>query len=422
MTTERLTGLISNPKVPVWELDQAFWAHDRGVDYPLTHYDLDHWEGCVREGDPAAQAVSDTGALLRLIEDRYPGHRMDLRAEGGRARISLLITETRDGKLPIGVSGEFQGEAAASQIGRAIALATVRADGLARNLERRLTAIEGLAERVPPYADWPVEEVSRGRWGAVHHGLRLLCATANSPEGAARHATMNHKGDYGLMLCRERYETLAPQAGLAAQRAEPARRAIAAPVLHLFGSRGEYDRAVAGGALSADTPMTGDFDLAPGDPNGTARPAIEALDRISRVIGDRAIIDNELLGTSLVFLVSGDQKPELRIHGTLREFTERKIRELDLERTHVVRRETPADPEADLVWMVGTRDSVLQDAYTAGPDNAPDLLKLGMMEGEILIGKDRRGEVRVVREMGSDGCVDVPGGLEALRSDDSPEP
>jgi hypothetical protein len=80
------------------------------------------------------------------------------------------------------------------------------------------------------------------------------------------------------------------------------------------------------------------------------------------------------------------------------------------------------DPEADLVWMVGTRDSVLQDAYTAGPDNAPDLLKMGMMEGEILIGKDRRGEVRVVREMGPDGLVDLPDRLDALRPDESPEP
>jgi hypothetical protein len=72
--------------------------------------------------------------------------------------------------------------------------------------------------------------------------------------------------------------------------------------------------------------------------------------------------------------------------------------------------------------MVGPREFVLQDGFTAGPDNAPEILQLGMREGEILIGKDRRGEVRVVREMGPDGCVDVLGGLEALRSDDSPEP
>ncbi|WP_108127615.1 hypothetical protein [Gemmobacter caeni] len=219
MTTGRLAGMIENEGVPLWELDQAFWARERGVDYPLTHYDLETWEESVREGDPAARAVSDTGDLLRLIEDRYPGHRLDLRAEGGRARISLLITETRDGKLPIGVAGEYQGEAPPSRLGRAIALATVRADGLARGLDLRLKAVAGLAKRAPPYADWPVEEISTGRWGAVHHGLRLLCATANSPEGAARHATMNHKGDYGLLLCRERYETLAPQAGLPDQPA-----------------------------------------------------------------------------------------------------------------------------------------------------------------------------------------------------------
>lgn len=45
-----------------------------------------------------------------------------------------------------------------------------------------------------------------------------------------------------------------------------------------------------------------------------------------------------------------------------------------------------------------------------------------MQEGEILIGKDRRGEVRVVREMRPDGLVDLPEGLDALRDDIAPEP
>lgn len=78
------------------------------------------------------------------------------------------------------------------------------------------------------------------------------------------------------------------------------------------------------------------------------------------------------------------------------------------------------DPENNLVWMVGTRSSVLEDAFTAGPDSAPNILKLSMQEGEILIGKNRRGEVRVVREMGPDGLVDLPDGLDALRDDDTP--
>lgn len=283
MTTERLTGMLRDGKTPAWELDQAFWARDRGVDYPLTHYDLDHWEGCVREGDPAAQAVSDPGALLRHVELRYPGHRLDLRAENGRARVRLLLTGQ-----PVGVEGAFDGETPLADLGRAVAAAFLSADDMAVSLQQRLLGVSGL--NPPPYQDWPIEEISPGRWGAVHHELRLLCATANGPDGAARHAGMNHKGDHGVLLCRERYE---------------------------------------------------------------------------------------------------------------RSF---------------------ADPEADLVWMAGTRESVLRDAYTSGPDNAPDLLKLGMQEGEILIGKDRRGEVRVVREMGPDGLVDLPGGLDALRADDGPEP
>jgi len=208
MTADRLAAMIEDEKIPLWDLDQAFWAHERGVDYPLTHYDLETWEESVREGDPAARAVSDTGDLLRIIEDRYPGHRLDLRAENGRARVSLLITETGTRPLPRGVAGDVHGEFAMSGLGRAIALATVRADGLARDLERRLLGVEGLDDRIPPYQAWGVEEVSPGRWGAVHHELRLLCATANSPEGATRHAGMNHKGDYGVLLCRERYDKL----------------------------------------------------------------------------------------------------------------------------------------------------------------------------------------------------------------------
>ena len=203
MTTERLTGMLQDGKTPVWELDQAFWARDRDVDYPLTHYDLEHWEGCVREGDPAAQAVSDPGALLRHVELRYPEHRLDLRAENGRARVRLLITGQ-----PVGVEGAFDGETPLGDLGRAVAAAFLRADDLAVSLQQRLLAVSGLSP--PPYQDWPIEKISPGRWGAVHHELRLLCATANSAGGAERHASMNHKGDHGVLLCRERYEKAFP--------------------------------------------------------------------------------------------------------------------------------------------------------------------------------------------------------------------
>lgn len=212
---EKLSASLGDLKTPAWTLDQAFWAHDRGVEHPLTNYDLETWESCVREGDPAARAVSDTGAMLRHIEDRWPESKLEIKAQNGKARVTLLITG-----LGRGVEGEFQGAVPLAEIGRGIAIAFLKADGMAQSLQQRLFAVSDLAGRVPPYEDWPIEEVAPGRFGAVHHALRLLSPTANSAEGAARHAGMNHKGDYGLMLCRERYETLFPEAGLVV-RPEP---------------------------------------------------------------------------------------------------------------------------------------------------------------------------------------------------------
>lgn len=297
----------------MWDdrLNQVFWAHDRRVEYPLTHYDEETLEECLREGDPTARAITQPEGILRHIEERWPGSRLQITAQNGRAHVTLLITG-----LGGGVEGEFKGEVPLTELGRAIAVAFLWADDMAVSLQQRLLAVSDLEGKVPPYQDWPVHEVTPRRWGAVHHELQLLCATANSAEGAERHAGMNHKGDYGLMLCRERYEPLFAEAGPVIQSETVADT----HTLHLFGSARYYDLAVANGVLPASVPMTGDFDLAPGDPNGTARPAIEALDRISRLSGDRAIIDNELLGTALLLLVSGDPK-------------------LDLETTNVVRRE-----------------------------------------------------------------------------------
>lgn len=69
----------------------------------------------------------------------------------------------------------------------------------------------------------------------------------------------------------------------------------------------------------------------------------------------------------------------------------------------------------NLVWMSGPRDGVHEDAFTMGPDTEPDLLILHMAEGEILVGKDRSGEVHVVWEKTPEGMVTIEGGLDALR-------
>lgn len=73
-------------------------------------------------------------------------------------------------------------------------------------------------------------------------------------------------------------------------------------------------------------------------------------------------------------------------------------------------------PDEDFVWMTGTPESVLQDAYTGGPDNAFEILVLNMEDGEILVGKDRQGVIRILQEKVGDGLVDVPGGIEGLKA------
>ena len=64
LSSQGIQSLIGDMSKPLWDdcLDQAFWAHDRGVDYPLTHYDEETWEAFLREGHPAARAVTNPGA------------------------------------------------------------------------------------------------------------------------------------------------------------------------------------------------------------------------------------------------------------------------------------------------------------------------------------------------------------------------
>jgi hypothetical protein len=57
--------------------------------------------------------------------------------------------------------------------------------------------------------------------------------------------------------------------------------------------------------------------------------------------------------------------------------------------------------------MVGTRETVSKDSFTAGPDNCPDILKLGMKNGDILIGKDRQGYIRAVFEQCSENLINI---------------
>jgi len=67
---------------------------------------------------------------------------------------------------------------------------------------------------------------------------------------------------------------------------------------------------------------------------------------------------------------------------------------------------SPADASS-LVWMTGPCNAVVRNAFTDGPEPEPDLLVLRMTDGDILVGKDRQGTIRVLRQMTPAGLVDL---------------
>lgn len=197
--------LIRSKAKPDWELDEIFWACERRVDYPLTHYDHETYEGARREGAPEARLVSDAGALTRYIEETWPKTRINMRLEKGLAKIEVVISD-----LAIGASSTFTGKLALSELNRGLAIAFAGAHEAALSLQQRLYAMDGVAEKVPPYKDWPIEEFAPGRFHSVLHDQQLALTSWRDRETAERNAGSNHKGDYGMLVCRERYLKLFP--------------------------------------------------------------------------------------------------------------------------------------------------------------------------------------------------------------------
>jgi hypothetical protein len=138
--SERLVALyqrLRDLRTPVPELDELFWAYQRRVEHPLTHYDLETYEACRREGDPTARAVSDPGALLGHLEAAWPGVQLTLSNRTGRLAVQVLIPGP-------GVSGGFRGEVPLSEIGRGVAAAFAQAEEKALSLQQRLGAVHDL--------------------------------------------------------------------------------------------------------------------------------------------------------------------------------------------------------------------------------------------------------------------------------------
>lgn len=199
----RIQALLKDPKADSYALDQAVWAYFRKVDFPLTHYDEETFRECRSEGDPEARGVSDANGFLLCLEASHPGVRLKIETGGEKIRVYISVSG-----YGIGVSGTYRGPFGFAGIGRAIAHAGLDADHLACSLRQRLLQVAGVADAAPPGKEWPIEELPSGRFHAVLHDLRLCAPSGSTPEKALEYAGMNHKGDHGMMICRERYDKL----------------------------------------------------------------------------------------------------------------------------------------------------------------------------------------------------------------------
>ena len=134
---EMLTRALSRAERPTDSLDQMAWALIERHEYPLTHYDLETWEGSVSEDQPSARLVSDPGAAFRFLAETWPRHHLEMEMSEGAARIRIRILGM--GTL---VEGAFKGklEPASAGLGLACALAEAH--------QRRVLRVHVVAEHV----------------------------------------------------------------------------------------------------------------------------------------------------------------------------------------------------------------------------------------------------------------------------------
>ena len=151
---EMLTRALSRAERPTDSLDQMAWALIERHEYPLTHYDLETWEGSVSEDQPSARLVSDPGAAFRFLAETWPRHHLEMEMSEGAARIRIRILGM--GTL---VEGAFKGKLEPASAGLGLACALAEAHEAAIHIHQRLLRIAGIAESVPPYAEWPIEVV-----------------------------------------------------------------------------------------------------------------------------------------------------------------------------------------------------------------------------------------------------------------------
>ncbi len=202
---KQLTDALKRAESASCKLDQMAWAYVDRYAFPLAHYDEDTWLEQRGDGKPSARLVTDPGAAFRFLVERHPKHRIDIKAEKGVAAVEIRIFGL--GTL---IAGNFKGKIDTTQLGIGLTIALTEAHAKAIDMEQRLLKVYGVAETVAPFEDWPIEQLPDGKFYPVDHENRLAAHGFATVEIAQRNIGLNHKGDYGMMICRERYEALIP--------------------------------------------------------------------------------------------------------------------------------------------------------------------------------------------------------------------
>lgn len=207
ISDETLLKALSEAEAGDYLLDQMFWSARRKVEFPLTSYDLETWEQCLREGTPEATLTTNLEMATTYAQKALlPEARLSL--EVSEKRVSAEITILHRG-FRIFCSNHRRPapgkKAQASTLPIVFATALADALGRCRDLRKTIATIEDAIEQVEPASTWPIEQLPSGRFAAVDHKNRLVADPMLSFKKAQEYATITRRDPPALLKLRERY-------------------------------------------------------------------------------------------------------------------------------------------------------------------------------------------------------------------------
>ena len=200
---EDLAASLQSDANDAYDKDMLFWAFMERHDVPLAHYNEHHWSQAHQEGDPSARAISNMSSLLAVMEESW--QKVSLEISGSAGSRVLATIRISDPRIGHGVSRNCQLDTGLSGIPVATASAFCVAHEQAIRQEMKLQQVRDV--KMPDSDAWSIEPCnSGGGFAAVDHAQRLACARGPTANIARRNIDLNHKGPWGVMNCRDRYE------------------------------------------------------------------------------------------------------------------------------------------------------------------------------------------------------------------------